>query len=104
MHRCYDPFIIITNFFYCALKTILYLYGVSFSFLNLKVSLLTLNKGIDNLIFKVSSENGKNHGSNKIIPAVILLSIYAVRWTVAAPNEWPAPIILLKSTFSYKYT
>lgn len=79
MHKCYDPLIIITNFFDCALKTILYLCGVSFSFRNLNVSLLTLNKGTDNLIFKVSSENGKNHGSNNIIPAVILLSIYAVR-------------------------
>lgn len=72
VHRCYDPLIIITNFFYCALNTMPYLYGVSFSFLNLKVSLFTLNNGTDNLIFKVSSENGKNHGSNNIIPAVIL--------------------------------
>lgn len=87
VHKCYDPLIIITNFYFYALKTILYLYNVSFSILNLNVSLLTDNNGIFIYIFNVSSLNGKNHGSKSIIPPVILLSIYAVLCTVAAPNE-----------------
>lgn len=75
VHKCYDPFIITTNFYFYALKTILYLYGVSFSFLNLNVSLFTDNRGTFNCIFKVSSLNGKNQGSNNTIPPVTLLSI-----------------------------
>lgn len=77
----------------------LYLYGVSFSFLNLNVSLLTDNRGTFNYIFKVSSLNGKNQGSNNIIPPVTLLSIWAILWTVAAPNEWPAATNFVKSIF-----